>query len=163
MYLLRFLFLVTLGALMATAQMGPEITNPKRNATINAGEKINIDFEYQNLGTGEYSVDISLWLDPSFETLLQNITTNHEIDSGNSTGVHLDMTQNATYEWKVPHGLNDTVYLTVTEYVQTTAFKNLRVHSAPVMLHFSAGTIHLPTHHVGLLLLGLVIFVFSSL
>ncbi|KAI9020031.1 hypothetical protein CLU79DRAFT_756817 [Phycomyces nitens] len=133
------IFLISLLISNVSAQLGPTIVYPEHNATINATQTLKIRYEYQNMGTGNYSVDIALWLDPKATQLIQNITTNEKIVPGNSTGIRLNFTLDGSYDWVVPRGLNETVYLTVTETADTRILLPFRIQSSPVLLHFSAG------------------------
>jgi hypothetical protein len=139
------------------AQLGPEILSPAQNDTVPAGQNVDIVYRYQNMGTGNYTIDVALWGDAGVTTLIQNITTDHPVEGGNSTGVHLDFLMNDTYTMKVPHGLNSTFWLTVTENAVTTGFpKGLRLRSRPVMLHTS-GSQHLyPTTPILIALISML-------
>lgn len=149
-----FAFLVSVISLV-TAQVGPQITSPEYNGTITPGETLSIQYNYQNMGNGNYTVDIAVWLDASATQLAANITTDHEIKSGNSTGVALNYTLSDSYDWNVPHGLNETVYLTVTEKANTDYNMSLQLRSRPIMLHVNGGAVALPT--VGGTLLAVVL------
>ncbi|KAL0075178.1 hypothetical protein J3Q64DRAFT_1763743 [Phycomyces blakesleeanus] len=144
------------------AQVGPTITFPHENGTIVAGETVEIKYDYPNMGTGNYSVDIALWADASATQNLLNITTNEVIPSGNSTGFTLAFNLTSTYKWKVPNGLNETVYLTVTEYAKTSFFFPEQ-RSAPMMLHVSAAFAFLPFPAVSLFFVSMVILYFGNL
>ncbi|KAL0075903.1 hypothetical protein J3Q64DRAFT_1773249 [Phycomyces blakesleeanus] len=161
-----FLVICSISLLMCSrvsAQLGPTIIFPEHNATINATQTLKIRYEYQNMGTGNYSVDIALWLDSSATQLIQNITTNEKIVSGNSTGVRLNFTLDGTYDWVVPRGLNETIYLTVTEHADTKLLLPFTIQSSPVLLHFSAGISAFTAHSFTLTLVCLSIFLFFSL
>jgi hypothetical protein len=124
------------------AQLGPIIISPTQNQTVSAGGKLDIVYQYQNVGTGNYSVDIQLWQDAAVTVPISNITTNHQIQSGNSSGVQISFTLNDTYTWNVQHGLNETFWLTVIETAQTPYYtKGLSLRSRPVMLHTSAANL----------------------
>ncbi|KAI7882046.1 hypothetical protein K492DRAFT_236262 [Lichtheimia hyalospora FSU 10163] len=142
-----------------SAQVGPSIKTPEYNATVTPGDDITIEFEYSNVGTGNYTLDIALWQDASASQLIQNVTTDHELDGGNSTGVQLNFTYTGSYDWTVPGGLtikrtfdNGTeveespqlIYLTVTAVSETSFFDDLRLRSRPVMLHYNAATLNAP-------------------
>jgi hypothetical protein len=111
------LLLALLLPLIALAQLGPTITSPSTNTTVHPGESIDITFEYENLGTGNYSVDIVAINDLSNPVPIVNITTALQVPDGNSTGWNLNFTLDYTYSgWKVPHGvLNETFWIVVVE------------------------------------------------
>ncbi|KAI9005824.1 hypothetical protein CLU79DRAFT_780909 [Phycomyces nitens] len=144
------------------AQVGPTITFPPENGTITAGETLEIKYTYPNMGTGNYSVDIAIWEDPSATQNILNITTNEAIPSGNSTGFTLAFNLTSSYKWKVPHGLNETIYLTVTEYAKTSFFFPEQ-RSAPMMLHVSAAFAFLPSPAISLLFVSMAILYLGSL
>ncbi|KAJ8663338.1 hypothetical protein O0I10_000577 [Lichtheimia ornata] len=142
-----------------SAQVGPDIKTPEYNATVTPGDHITIEYEYSNVGTGNYTVDLALWQDASATQLIQNVTTDHAVDGGNSTGVQLNFTYTASYDWTVPGGLtvkrtfdNGTeveespqlIYLTVTAVSETSFFDDLRLRSRPVLLHYNAATLNAP-------------------
>ncbi|KAI8987758.1 hypothetical protein BDF20DRAFT_852086, partial [Mycotypha africana] len=123
---------------LIAAQLGPQIISPEQNGTVPAGGKVDIVYRYQNMGKGNYTVDIQLWQDAAVTIPISNIAIDHGIKSGNSTGVHLAFLLNDTYTWSVPHGLNKTFWLTVTETAETAFYKEgLRLRSRPVLLHTS--------------------------
>jgi hypothetical protein len=111
------LLLALLLPLIVLAQLGPTITSPSTNTTVHPGESIDITFEYENLGTGNYSVDIVAINDLSNPVPIVNITTDLQVPDGNSTGWNLNFTLDYTYSgWKVPHGLlNETFWIVVVE------------------------------------------------
>lgn len=130
----------------AAAQLGPPVLSPEQNATVPVGGNVDIVYQYQNMGTGNYTVDIQLWQDGAVTELISNITTNHPIKPGNSSGVKIMFTMNDTYTWKVPRGLNSTFWLTVTATSQTKFNPNgMRIRSRPVMLHPSAASLSKPS------------------
>lgn len=154
------------------AQVGPEITNPPYNATVQAGDTVTINYEYQNMGTGNYTVDIAIWLDASATDLIQNITTNEPIAGGNSTGFQVNFTNTASYDWQVPHGLTftnssgdkqtlDIFYLTVTTTANTHFFNDLQLRSRPILLHYSSAVIHTPAHGVLLFVLSIAVYLLT--
>ncbi|KAG1295249.1 hypothetical protein G6F66_004505 [Rhizopus arrhizus] len=127
------------GLLNSAAQLGGQILSPKQNDTVQVGQNTEISFQYENVGTGDYTVDIQLWQDAAASVLIDNITIGHEIKSGNSSGSHVDFVYNDTYTWKVPHGLNETFYLTVIEHAKTPIYaQGITMRSRPVMLHTSS-------------------------
>ncbi|CDS10161.1 hypothetical protein LRAMOSA02838 [Lichtheimia ramosa] len=160
--MLSYLLLIALTILSfqpAFAQVGPHITVPEYNATVTPGDHITIEYTYQNMGTGNYSIDVALWQDASATQLLQNVTTDHKIPGGNSTGFQLNFTYTGTYDWNVPGGLSvkrtfdngteieeapQLIYLTVTCDADTYFYDDLRLRSRPIMLHYNAAGIHLP-------------------
>ncbi|KAG0165938.1 hypothetical protein DFQ28_008236 [Apophysomyces sp. BC1034] len=160
---LHFLLLLVIAfaSRNVSGQVGPNITSPEQNATIVAGQNLKIEYTYDNLGTGEYWVDIALWLDPTVKELLYVITENYKIPPGNSTGVSLNFTYNASFDWQVAHHLNETVYLTVREKVNTTFFPDVQIRSPPIMLHVSAAA-YLPAPYFITILLSLVVICISS-
>lgn len=154
---------------LVSAQVGPDIKTPEYNSTVTPGDDITIEYEYSNVGTGNYTVDISLWQDASATQLIQNVTTDHAVDGGNSTGVQLNFTYTASYDWTVPGGLtvkrtfdNGTeveespqlIYLTVTAVSDTSFFDDLRLRSRPVLLHYNAAALNAPNV---MLLLGVAV------
>ncbi|CAO3610480.1 unnamed protein product [Mucor hiemalis] len=145
---------------LVTAQLGPPILSPVQNATVPVGGNVDIVYQYQNMGTGNYSIDIQLWQDGAITELISNVTTNHEIKPGNSSGVKVMFTMNDTYTWKVPHGLNSTFWLTVTANSQTKFYpKGLAVRSRPVMLHPSAASLSRPSSIALLLVMSFIAIV----
>ncbi|KAI8341648.1 hypothetical protein BC941DRAFT_414095 [Chlamydoabsidia padenii] len=142
----------------AQAQVGPQIISPVNNATVNPGDKLTIKFAYQNMGTGTCSVNISLWEDPSATVKIQDVVTNYNLSPGNSSGAHVDFTMNGTYDWYVPHGMNFSFYLMVTETTKTE-LGQFDLKSFPIMLHPSASWVVLPNLIFALtLVIGLVAF-----
>ncbi|KAI9278508.1 hypothetical protein BDA99DRAFT_492322 [Phascolomyces articulosus] len=154
----------------ALAQVGPKVTSPEFNATVTPGDKITIAYEYQNVGTGNYTLEINLWKDMGRRNLLRNIVKDDPIEGGNSTGTQINFTLSATYDWKVPGDLTEKVqndegeevdeavdmfYLDVSTTAQTHFFENLELKSRPVRLHYNAGALTLPNN---LLLLALTAF-----
>lgn len=124
------------------AQLGPEITSPEQNATVEAGKSIDIVYQYQNIGTGNYSIDIQLWQDAAVTIPISDVVMGQAITAGNSSGVKVSFTLNSTYSWKVSHGLNSTFWLTVTESAKTPFYtKGVNLRSRPVMLHTSAANL----------------------
>lgn len=143
-----------------SAQLGTTIISPVQNATVNPGEKVDILYQYQNMGNGSYVIDVDLWQDNAAETLAKNIATNVSIASGTSAGTKLAFYYNATYTWTVPHGLNSTFYLTVTtkpKLVYNNA--QLVMRSRPVVLHTSAGILNMPLHKLGLLAVSIGVLI----
>ncbi|KAI7904492.1 uncharacterized protein BX663DRAFT_502576 [Cokeromyces recurvatus] len=123
------------------AQLGTEINLPLTNSTVKPGEVVKIDYTYQNMGNGVYTVNIDLWQDQTLSVRSLSIASNVSVKPGNSTGTQLPLYLNATYDnWKVPHGLNETVYLTVTTKPQLS-FSNvtLTMRSRAIVLHVNAG------------------------
>lgn len=43
-----------------SAQVGPSIKTPEYNSTVTPGDHITIEYEYQNMGTGNYTLGKSL-------------------------------------------------------------------------------------------------------
>lgn len=78
------------------AQLGPIVLSPVQNQTVPSGGKIDIVYQYQNVGTGNYTVDIQLWQDAAVTIPISNITTNHNVKSGNSSGVQVSFVLNDT-------------------------------------------------------------------
>ncbi|KAI8987826.1 hypothetical protein BDF20DRAFT_291201 [Mycotypha africana] len=158
-----FFFVAILGFFVSCifAQLGTQINYPAFNDTIQPGQKIDIAYGYQNMGNGSYSVVIDLWQDNTLTTLAKNIAQDVDVPPGNSTGTHLQFYLNATYSWSVPHGLNKTVYLTVTTKPKLSYSKEeLSMRSRAVLLHVNAGIRQLPAIQP-LVLLGLAIIAFS--
>ncbi|KAI9483022.1 MAG: hypothetical protein EXX96DRAFT_556557 [Benjaminiella poitrasii] len=134
-------FILILCQTVIHAQLGPVIISPEQNATIPAGGKVEISYQYQNMGTGNYSVDIQLWQDAAVTTPISDIVRDHAIKSGTSSGVKISFVMNDTYSWNVQHGLNKTFWLTVTETAQTAFYpKGIALRSRPVLLHTSDAT-----------------------
>ncbi|CEP10557.1 hypothetical protein [Parasitella parasitica] len=147
---------------LAKAQLGPSILSPEQNATVPVGGKVDIIYRYQNMGTGNYSVDIQLWQDAAVTIPISNITIDHKIKSGNSSGVQVDFLLNDTYTWSVPHGLNRTFWLTVTEKAETAFYtKGISMRSRPVMLHPSPATMNSPVSYAILFTLSIFTILFS--
>lgn len=104
---------------------------------------------------------IDLWQDNTASILDKNISTNVFVPSGTSAGASLAFYLNATYSWNVPHGLNETVYLTVTTKPQLTySSVDLSMRSRPIVLHVNAGIMNMPLHKFGLLALSIGILFF---
>ncbi|KAI8141853.1 hypothetical protein BJV82DRAFT_165016 [Fennellomyces sp. T-0311] len=173
--LLLIMALVFALANPAASQLGPAVIKPEYNSTVNPGEKITIEYEYQNMGTGDYVVKIDLWEDSGRRTLLQNVEPGKEIEGGNSTGVQISFNYSATYDWKVPKGLTHKVhdidgneveesipmfYLTVTTIANTEYWQNLSLSSRPVRLHYNAGALTLPASKLLLLALAVPVSLF---
>ncbi|KAI8641282.1 hypothetical protein BD408DRAFT_418481 [Parasitella parasitica] len=147
---------------LAQAQLGPSVLSPEQNTTVPAGGKLDIVYRYQNIGTGNYSVDIQLWQDAAVTIPISNITINHEIKPGNSSGVQVNFLLNDTYTWSVPHGLNKTFWLTVTEKAETSFYtKGISLRSRPVMLHPSAAIMNSPASYAILFTLSIFTIIFS--
>ncbi|KAL0144742.1 glycoside hydrolase superfamily [Mucor lusitanicus] len=146
------------------AQLGPAILSPEQNATVPVGGKVDIVYRYQNMGTGNYSVDIQLWQDAAVTIPISNITIDHEIKGGNSSGVKVNFLMNDTFTWSVPHGLNRTFWLTVTEKAETAFYtKGISLRSRPVMLHPSSAIMNSPASYAILSTLAICTIVFSLL
>lgn len=164
---LTFTLVILLGLLsqLVKAQLGPVVLSPEQNATVPAGGKVDIVYRYQNIGTGNYSVDIQLWQDAAVTIPISDVELGHEIKPGNSSGVHVSFLLNDTYTWKVPRGLNSTFWLTVTEKAQTAFYKNgVNLRSRPVMLHTSAASLmSSPASYVVLLALSVITMQLISL
>ncbi|KAG2210679.1 hypothetical protein INT46_008062 [Mucor plumbeus] len=164
MHRLNIVLLITLITIcqIVKAQLGPAILSPEQNATVSTGGKVDIVYRYQNMGTGNYSVDIQLWQDAAVSIPISNITIDHEIKPGNSTGVQVNFLMNDTFTWSVPHGLNSTFWLTVTEKAETAFYtKGLSLRSRPVMLHPSAAIMNSPASYVILFILSIFTILFS--
>lgn len=141
-----------------SAQIGTEVNFPITNSTIEPGQKIDIAYGYQNMGNGSYVVDIDLWQDNSLSLLAKNIDTDVSIPSGNSTGTQLSFFLNSTYSWSVPHGLNQTVYLTVTTKSKLSYSNvDLSMRSRAIVLHVNAGIMNLPMQKLGLAALSIFV------
>lgn len=143
------LVLTLLLPLLAVAQLGPPILSPQQNQTVHPGDSIDITFEYENLGTGNYSVDIIAINDLTTNIPVVNITLNHEVPDGNSTGFNLQNTLNYTYSgWKVPHDvLNQTFWLRVIEHYSLEAMGNAPASSVggmQLLLHNSPASNLIP-------------------
>ncbi|CAO3597576.1 unnamed protein product [Absidia cylindrospora] len=151
-------FLIMCFSKVSLAQVGPQINSPVNNATVNPGDKVPIQFSYQNMGAGACSVNIALWQDASATEKIQDVVTDYEVGAGNSSGVQIDFTKNATYDWYVPHGMNFTFYLTVTE-TTSTEIGNFSLQSFPLMLHPSSSWAVLPNFAFALVLALGVLFV----
>ncbi|KAG2231084.1 hypothetical protein BDF21DRAFT_409107 [Thamnidium elegans] len=143
---------------LAKAQLGPKVLSPIQNATVDPGSKVDIVYEYQNLGTGDYSIDIQLWQDAAVTIPVSDVVINEPITAGNSSGIKVAFTLNSTYTWKVPRGLNSTFWLTVTGNTRTALYKDgVNLRSRPVMLHTSAANLMSKPASVVILLLASVI------
>ncbi|CEP17576.1 hypothetical protein [Parasitella parasitica] len=141
-----------------SAQIGTQVNFPITNSTIVPGQKIDIAYGYQNMGNGSYVVDLDLWQDNTLTLLAKNIDTNVPIPSGNSTGTQLDFFLNSTYSWSVPHGLNKTVYLTVTTKSKLSySSVDLSMRSRAIVLHVNAGIMNLPMQKLSLVALSMLI------
>ncbi|KAI9316027.1 hypothetical protein BX666DRAFT_1878619 [Dichotomocladium elegans] len=158
-FVIRIL-LVSLLAVLVSAQLATNITNPPYNGTVKAGEKVTIKFEYGNVGTGNYTVDISLWNDALSTQLIRNITSDMAVEGGNSTGVQLNYTLPASYDWTVDGDLKYTttfsngssvestpeiIYLTVTTEARTAQMGTIHSRSRAIMLHYSAAAAITPS------------------
>lgn len=157
--------ILTLSCQFVKAQLGPVVLSPEQNATVPAGGKVDIVYRYQNIGTGNYSVNIQLWQDAAVTIPISDVAMNQTIKPGNSSGVQVSFLLNDTYTWKVPHGLNSTFWLTVTETAQTAFYKSgIDLRSRPVMLHTSAASLmSSPASYVVLLVLSLITMQLFSL
>ncbi|KAI8373797.1 hypothetical protein BD560DRAFT_393562 [Blakeslea trispora] len=161
-----FSLIILLGLFMsaAYAQLGPVVLSPEQNATVPAGGKMDIVYQYQNIGNGSYSVDIQLWQDAAATIPISDVVKDQEIKPGNSSGVKASFYLNNTYSWNVPHGLNKTFWLTVTEAAETKLYaKGVSLRSRPVMLHTSAARLQfMSTMSTSLLTssIGLLLFYF---
>jgi hypothetical protein len=143
------LFLTLLLPLLALAQLGPPIISPQQNQTVYPGDSVDITFQYENLGTGNYTVDIVAINDLTTNIPVVNITLNHEVPDGNSTGFTLATTLNYTYSgWKVPRGvLNETFWLRVIEHYSLEAMGNAPASSVggmQLLLHNSPASNLIP-------------------
>lgn len=128
-----------------SAQLGTQINTPAWNSTIKPGDKIDIQFGYQNMGSGTYTVDIDVWTDNTLKTLAKNVVEDYSVPPGNSTGTQLKFYLNSTYTWKVPHGFNETVYLTVTTKPNLTYnAANYSMRSRAVLLHVNSAFVNMP-------------------
>ncbi|CEG73971.1 hypothetical protein RMATCC62417_09252 [Rhizopus microsporus] len=125
------------------AQLGAKIFYPENNATITPGEKINTQFRYNNMGPGQYTLDINLWKDSAARELAYNVAKGISLPEGNISGTHNDFSMNGTYSWTVPHGLDELIYLTVHANV-THQGSVLTMRSNFVMLHVNSALSHLP-------------------
>ncbi|KAL9545222.1 hypothetical protein MBANPS3_007250 [Mucor bainieri] len=144
---LNIILLITLISIcqVVRAQLGPAILSPEQNATVPVGGKVDIVYRYQNMGTGNYSVDIQLWQDAAVTIPISNITIDHEIKGGNSSGVK-------------------TFWLTVTEKAETAFYTNgISLRSRPVMLHPSSAIMNSPASYAILSILAICTIVFSLL
>ncbi|CAO0789414.1 unnamed protein product [Mucor circinelloides] len=140
------------------AQLGTQINFPITNSTIEPGQKIDIAYGYQNMGNGSYVVDIDLWQDNTLTSLAKNIDHDVPVPAGNSTGTQLNFYLNSTYSWSVPHGLNKTVYLTVTTKPKLSYSNvNLSMRSRAIVLHVNAGIMNLPMEKLGLAALSMLV------
>lgn len=148
----------------AKAQLGPEIISPAQNETVEPGKKIDIVYQYQNMGVGNYTIDVQLWQDAAVSIPINDVVIDQPIASGNSSGVKVSFLLNSTYSWKVPHGLNDTFWLTVTEGAQTAFYKKgVNLRSRPVMLHTSAANLMTKPAGIFAVLFGVSIITFIML
>ncbi|ORX60354.1 hypothetical protein DM01DRAFT_1332511 [Hesseltinella vesiculosa] len=156
--------LVLLGMMLAItqAQVGPTIYSPAENSTIAPNQKLNINFSYQNLGTGTYTLDVSFWQDPSASQLIATVLTGSSLPSGSSSGTTIAFSMNGSVSVTAPSSLNETFYMTLTEHVSTQGNQNVSVKSMPMMLH-SGAMAHLPTSLSALLLISLAVVGLSSL
>jgi hypothetical protein len=157
-----FLLLVAVFTL-CSAQIGAQINSPVTNSTIEPGQKIDIQYGYENMGNGSYMVDIDLWQDSASSELARNIDTNVSVASGNSAGTKLDFYLNATYGWTVPRGLNSTVYLTVTAKSRLASNLTLSMRSRSILLHVNSGLQNLPMHQWAFLALAVSVLAFIGL
>ncbi|KAI9250774.1 hypothetical protein BY458DRAFT_524276 [Sporodiniella umbellata] len=139
-------FLLIFFFAFAQAQLGGMILSPKMNDTVQVDHNTDIVFQYENMGVGTYTVDIQVWQDAAASILWDNITIGRTVKSGNSSGVNVPFVYNDTYTWKVPHGLNDTFWLTVNEHSVTPFHTNgVSLRSRPLMLHTSNARSLLPS------------------
>lgn len=143
-----------------SAQLGTAITYPISNDTVTPGQKIDIQYHYQNMGNGSYTVDVDLWQDNGVSILAKNIATDVSVPSGTSAGTKLDFSLNATYTWTVPKGLNETVYLTVTTKPDLENKLAFTMRSRPIVLHINAGLMNMPIQKIGLLALSIGVLFF---
>lgn len=155
-------FFFTLFFYQCSAQLGTEITYPITNATVSPGQKVEILYNYQNMGNGSYTVDLDLWQDNAVSILARNIATNVSVESGTSVGTNIAFFLNSTYTWTVPKGLNETVYLTVTTKPQLESKLNLSMRSRPIVLHISAAFMNMPIQKLSLLALSIGVLFFAG-
>ncbi|KAI8079078.1 uncharacterized protein B0P05DRAFT_587299 [Gilbertella persicaria] len=140
-----FTFLLFLFAGQCLGQLGTQINYPVSNDTVQPGQKVDIAYGYQNMGNGTYKVDVDLWQDSALSILAQNIAQNVSVTGGNSTGTQLAFYLNSTYGWTVPHGLNSTVYLTVTTKADLAySSVDISMRSRGIVLHVNSGYQHMP-------------------
>ncbi|KAI8091494.1 hypothetical protein BDF21DRAFT_409546 [Thamnidium elegans] len=160
---IRFIqaFVFALFFCQCLAQIGTKILSPEANSTISVGDKVQILYTYGNMGNGSYTVDLSLWKDNAAEDLAQDIAADVAVDSGNSAGTKLEFLLNTTYEWTVPKGLPDTVYLTVTTKPELESQVGLNMRSSPIILHISAALTNLPIQKLSLLALAMGVLFFT--
>jgi hypothetical protein len=141
----RWSFLIALLLpLIALAQEGPRIISPASNTTYGPGDSVDITFQYPNLGTGNYSVDIYAVNSLSNPIPVVNITLDHDVPDGNSTGSQLAFYLNYTYSgWKIPHNtLNSTFWIVVNEHYALSIAGNVPANSVEgpsLLLHNSLG------------------------
>ncbi|KAG2181845.1 hypothetical protein INT44_008661 [Umbelopsis vinacea] len=138
------LFIALMLPLIALAQEGPRIVSPASNQTFSPGSSVDITFQYQNLGTGNYSVDIYAINSLSNPVPVVNITTGHDVPDGNSTGSQLEFYMNYTYSgWKIPHNtLNSTFWIVVNEHYALSVVGDVPASSVKgpaLLLHNSLG------------------------
>ncbi|KAH8547524.1 hypothetical protein BGW37DRAFT_510348 [Umbelopsis sp. PMI_123] len=138
------LLIALLLPLIALAQEGPLIISPASNTTFGPGSSVDITFEYQNLGTGNYSVDIYAINSLTNPVPVVNITLGQTVPNGNSTGFQLEYYMNYTYSgWKIPHDtLNSTFWIVVNEYYALAVEGNVPASSVKgpaLLLHNSLG------------------------
>ncbi|ORX61410.1 hypothetical protein DM01DRAFT_1342406 [Hesseltinella vesiculosa] len=156
------LILLTLAFLgLCLAQLGPDITSPANNATVDPGKKVTIDFQYQNLGTGTYTVDIALWQDARGESKIQDVVQGYSLPNADSSGVTVPFYYNGSYDWWVPHGMNFSFYLSVTEHAYTQAAGNITVTSQYLMLHPSSAWSMLPNTLFALCISSFTLYLLS--
>lgn len=156
-------FLFFLFVTACSAQLGTQINSPAYNSTIKPGDKIDIQFGYQNMGSGIYTVDIDVWTDNTLRTLAKNVVENYSVPPGNSTGTQLAFYKNASYTWSVPHGFNETIWLTVTTKPNLTYnAANYSMRSRAIKLNVNAGAINMPTHYWALLALSFTVLYFMN-
>ncbi|KAI9308906.1 hypothetical protein BJ944DRAFT_259401 [Cunninghamella echinulata] len=158
--MLRLAVLVGLMVALAQAQMGPTITSPPSNTTVAPGQKLNIEYQYPNMGEGDYKINIDLWEDASAKQHIANLASNVQLPPINNTGTKLSSNISASYEVTLPKELNFTFYLTVNQVAQTKGMGALNASSFPLMLHSAAMT-HLPQSLPLLLTIALAVLGFS--
>ncbi|KAI9351626.1 hypothetical protein BD770DRAFT_393681 [Pilaira anomala] len=160
---IRFIqaFIFTLFFSQCLAQLGTEILSPTYNTTVNVGDKIQIQYQYQNMGNGSYLVDVDLWNNGAADNLAKNIAKDVSVQSGNSAGTKLAFHLNATYEWTVPKGLNDTLYLTVTAKPELETKIGLSMRSRPILIHINSAITNLPIQKLSLFALALFVVFFT--
>jgi hypothetical protein len=158
--ILQILLLLATLLTLCSAQLGAEIHFPIANSTIEPGQKIEIQYSYNNMGNGTYTVDIDLWQDAGLTQLARNIDTNVSVHSGNSAGTKLEFRLNATYEWTVPRGLNSTVFLSVKPKLRLDTNLDASMRARGIMLHVNAGLRNLPMHQWTFLVLAISVLTF---